>query len=127
MRDNFPRPVWRGVTSPSRRLRRVADSDLLQVCGPVLGEGNALAARRFIFCQDHAAAVSARAGARDDILCAAVFSAVDRFIFKRSRPFGRPRKGHSPDLWDIGDLFPGSRHVAIYRDPPVATYSAFRR
>ena len=77
--------------------------------------------------QEHAAARSAWASARDDILRAPIFGGVDRFIFKHSWPFGFPRAGHSLHLRDIEDLFPGSRHVVICRDPPAATYSALRR
>lgn len=61
------------------------------------------------------------------ILTARAFTKQNRLIFKRSFPFALPRDQHTPDIWDILDLLPGTRIVVIYREPCAATFSAFRR
>ncbi|HVW93382.1 MAG TPA: sulfotransferase [Devosia sp.] len=61
------------------------------------------------------------------ILESEAFADASRLFFKRSFPFNMPRDQFAPDLWDVLDLWPDVRLIAIYRDPRAAAYSAFRR
>jgi Sulfotransferase family len=68
--------------------------------------------------------------AMDHILAVPAFAQTSHYLFKRSFPFrvtALPRDRHTPDLWDILELWPDVRILVIYRDPRAATYSAFRR
>jgi hypothetical protein len=65
--------------------------------------------------------------AADNILSSQYFNGINRFIFKRSFPFGLPRGRYVPDLKDWVDMFPDTHIIIISRDPCAATYSGFRR
>jgi hypothetical protein len=76
---------------------------------------------------EHDAAVRQFGATLAEILRSPHFSGQTHFFFKRSFPFATPKGRFTPDLWDLENLLPGTRYIAIYREPRAACFSALRR
>jgi hypothetical protein len=76
---------------------------------------------------EHDAAVRQFGATLAQILGSRHFVGQTHFFFKRSFPFATPKGRFTPDLWDLVNLVPGARFVAIYREPRAACFSGLRR
>jgi len=76
---------------------------------------------------DHDRAVKGFAEVLARIMRSPCFAQQTHLFFKRSFPFGTEKGRFTPDLWDLHDVAPEVRFIAIHRDPRAACYSALRR
>lgn len=108
--------------------QKVPDSPAARDLATQFEQANRAAWNDTVSFAEHEQAIDAFAKSMARVLASREFDGQTHLFFKRSFPFGNKQSGRfTPDLWDLHDLLPRAKFIAIYRQPPAACYSALRR